>query len=92
MLSDRIPVNGTYLLRRPMRGRWKDAEWSTGPELKTARADHSCSLLAGVKVAIVGGQVGTGGITDQVEFYDVSSNELGRGENSLAKLCKQTLP
>ena len=89
--SDRTPVNGTYLLRRPPSGRWKDAAWEAGPDLRTGRADHTCSLVrstgaaASRRVVIVGGQMREGGITDTVELYDVSSNELSQGERWEAK-------
>ena len=81
-------MNGTYLLRRPPSGRWTDAAWEAGPDLRTGRADHTCSLVRSTEVAasrrravvIVGGQMREGGITDIVELYDVASNELSQGE------------
>ena len=88
--SDRTPINNTYLLRRPPSSRWTEATWEAGPDLRTGRADHTCSLVRSteaaasegrmVMVVIVGGQMRDGGITDSVELYDVASNELSQGE------------
>lgn len=87
---DRTPVNGTYLLRRPPGGRWHDAQWEAGPDLRTGRADHTCSLVRSTeaaasrrRVVIVGGQKREGGITDTVELYEVASNKLSQGERKM---------
>ena len=81
-------MNAIYILHLPPSERWKDAAWETGPELRTERADHTCSLVRSTGavasrrrvVVIVGGQMREGGITDSVELYDVASNELSQGE------------
>ena len=93
--SDRTPINNTYLLRRPPSGRWKDAAWEAGPDLRTGRADHTCSLVRSTGesasrrvVVIVGGQTREGGITDSVELYDVASNELSQGESRKMEFAK----
>ena len=89
-------MSGTYLLRRPPSGRWNDAAWEVGPDLRTGRSDHTCSLVRSTTeaasgkmlVVIVGGQMREGGITDSVELYDVASNKLSRGESRIMEFAK----
>ena len=86
-------MNGTYLLRRPPGGHWKDAAWEAGPDLRTGRADHTCSLVRSPeadgaaserRVVIVGGQTReAAGGTNGVELYDVASNKLSQGERNI---------
>ncbi|WP_375760996.1 Kelch repeat-containing protein [Corallococcus exercitus] len=49
--------------------------WSPGGTLRTARMNHTATLLRNGKVLVVGGRGPTGDALDSAELYDVGANE-----------------
>ncbi|WP_199738349.1 kelch-like protein [Corallococcus sp. CA054B] len=49
--------------------------WSPGGNLRTARMDHTATLLPDGKVLVAGGRGPTGGALDSAEIYDVGANQ-----------------